>query len=84
MCACGNICDYEDVDDFACIDDGDSDEVNADDVAYNKSFDDIVCWWLIQQFAKTCFRIIWNSAKKNFQNMDSVFYILWDIPAKLN
>ena len=32
MCACVDICDYEDVDDFACISDGDSDEVNVDDV----------------------------------------------------
>ena len=41
MCACGNICDYEDFDDFACINDGDdvacisdgdSDEVTVDDV----------------------------------------------------
>ena len=36
MCACVDICDYEDVDDFACIDDGDSDQVNVDDVACNK------------------------------------------------
>ena len=45
MCACVDICDYEDVDNFACIDDvdefacisdGDSDEVNVDDVTCNK------------------------------------------------
>ena len=28
--------------------------------ACNKSFDDIVCWWLIQQFAKSCLRRKWN------------------------
>ena len=32
MCACVDICDYEDVDDFDSINDGDSDEVNVDDV----------------------------------------------------
>ena len=40
MCACVDICDYEDVDDFACISDGDSDEVNVDDVCLQQKL-----WW---------------------------------------
>ena len=40
MCACVDICDYEDVDDFDCISDGDSDEVNVDDVCLQQKL-----WW---------------------------------------
>ena len=49
MCACVDICDYEVVDDFACISDGDdvacisdgdSDEVDVDDVCLQQKL-----WW---------------------------------------
>ena len=40
MCACVDICDYEDVDDFDSSNDGDSDEVNVDDVCLQQKL-----WW---------------------------------------
>ena len=53
MCACVDICDYEDVDDFDSSNDGDSDEVNVDDV------------WLQHKLWSYCVLVIDSTICKN-------------------